>query len=67
MPGTPGDYARDVTTRLSYAFKDAAVRSTAAKLNKKQQCDKNILSQVTLYFWMTQLKSRINREGHTKF
>ncbi|KAI2645882.1 Retrovirus-related Pol polyprotein [Labeo rohita] len=39
-PGTPADYARDVTTRLSYAFKDAAVRSTAAKLNQKRQYDK---------------------------
>ncbi len=40
-PGTPADYVRDVTTRLSYAFKDAAVRSTAAKLNQKRQYDKN--------------------------
>lgn len=30
-PGTPADYARDVTTHLSYAFRDAAVQSTAAK------------------------------------
>ncbi len=40
-PGTPADYARDVTTRLSYAIKDAAVRSTACKLNQKRQYDKN--------------------------
>uniref|UniRef100_A0A8C2FEK8 Integrase catalytic domain-containing protein n=1 Tax=Cyprinus carpio TaxID=7962 RepID=A0A8C2FEK8_CYPCA len=39
-PGTPADYAHDVTMRLSYAFKDAAVRSTAAKLNQKRQYDK---------------------------
>ncbi len=40
-PGTPADYARDVTTRLYYALKDAAVRSTASKLNQKRQYDKN--------------------------
>ncbi len=39
-PGTPADYARDVTTRLYYALKDAAVRSTASKLNQKRQYDK---------------------------
>lgn len=39
-PGTPADYARDVTTRLSYAFKDAAEQSAAAKLSQKQQYDK---------------------------
>ncbi|XP_026054681.1 uncharacterized protein LOC113040593 [Carassius auratus] len=39
-PGTPAGYAHDVTMRLSYAFKDAAVRSTAAKVNQKWQYDK---------------------------
>lgn len=39
-PGTPADYACDVTSRLSHAFNDAAVRSDAAKLNQKRQYDK---------------------------
>lgn len=39
-PGTPADYAREVTTHLSYTFEDAAVRSKAAKLNQKWQYDK---------------------------
>ncbi len=39
-PGTPADYARDLTPRLSCAFKDAAVQSAAAKLNQKRQYDK---------------------------
>ncbi|KAL0154090.1 hypothetical protein M9458_050549 [Cirrhinus mrigala] len=43
-PGTPADYAYDVTTRLSYVFKDAAVRSTAAKLQKRQYDKKDVFS-----------------------
>lgn len=36
MPGTLAEYARAVTTHLSYAFRDAARQSTAAKINQKK-------------------------------
>ena len=42
-PGTPAAYARDLTMRLSHAFKDAAQMSAASKLHQKHQYDKKVV------------------------